>query len=769
MADTTLSLCCNVPNEVSRCSSGGEMDDIGALSDEVSNIVLESDVDLRIYSKRVEEQLESLESSAVETYVRMGPSVVELHKKISTCCKTLERMETILADFHRDLGNISSDIQDLQIRSMNMHQRLQNRQAVRGELSQFLSDMVIPDALIQHILLTPVTEQEFIENLHELDHKLKMIADQGVSEYPACQDIGSLLKKLKTKAVTRIREFLLEKIKVLRKPMANYQVPQSQLLRFRYFYAFLLIHERELAREVRGSYLFTMEKVYFAYFKTYASKLLKLQADSTLEKDDLVGKKSDELNNWNQNSGPSSVVNVLQSSSATTNQSTSRPGQFGLGGRAERLLTKEGLQAAILLPHAAAKNESKYLMEEVYRSINYALLDTACREYVFLGDFFLHSFSSPVSSSKASLTSEQAAASLFDKVFGRTLGTLETSVMPTLIQVGQYDLLGVLLSIQLTHSMISLMRERGVPVLDRYWFNQLDAMWSRVVDRMEAHIASLRSLDTTQFAHLAALHLRAQRGASINEAAAVANLSPRAYSLIRPHPVARRYAELAASLHTIGSALSVSGASKEGGETVGQVEGHNLDPRVVLALSRMHAEFEAACYRLAKALPRNRLRLVFLINNFDLIVSVLSEKGAGNSPEVNRCREAIGMHTTAYIDQALLPYFGSMINFIQFVEKRGPDETVDQNEEGRVTRIVKGFNIDWKNSIEKINSEIMLEFANFTLGTQIFHALLSQLVQVYHRFQRAMTLPPYKSMPVRNQLVSIHQIMNEIKGFKSNF
>lgn len=84
-------------------------------------------------------------------------------------------------------------------------------------------------------------------------------------------------------------------------------------------------------------------------------------------------------------------------------------------------------------------------------------------------------------------------------------------------------------------------------------------MWSRAVDRMEAHIASLRTLDTTQFAQLAALHLRAQRGGSINEAAAVANLSPRAYSLIRPHPVARRYAKLAASLHTIGSALSVSG------------------------------------------------------------------------------------------------------------------------------------------------------------------------------------------------------------------
>lgn len=42
-------------------------------------------------------------------------------------------------------------------------------------------------------------EQEFIENLHELDHKLNMIADQDLSEYPACQDIGSLLKKIKIK------------------------------------------------------------------------------------------------------------------------------------------------------------------------------------------------------------------------------------------------------------------------------------------------------------------------------------------------------------------------------------------------------------------------------------------------------------------------------------------------------------------------------------------------------------------------------------------
>lgn len=72
------------------------------------------------------------------------------------------------------------------------------------------------------------------------------------------------------------------------------------------------------------------------------------------------------------------------------------------------------------------------------------------------------------------------------------------------------------------------------------------------------------------------------------------------------------------------TSLSTTEATREGVEAIGQAEEERLDGRLVLALSRMHAEFEATCYRLAKALPRNRLRLVFLINNFDLIIGVLT-------------------------------------------------------------------------------------------------------------------------------------------------
>uniref|UniRef100_A0A183BBP5 Vacuolar protein sorting-associated protein 52 homolog n=1 Tax=Echinostoma caproni TaxID=27848 RepID=A0A183BBP5_9TREM len=99
-------------------------------------------------------------------------------------------------------------------------------------------------------------------------------------------------------------------------------------------------------------------------------------------------------------------------------------------------------------------------------------------------------------------------------------------------------------------------------------------------------------------------------------------------------------------------------------------------------------------------------------------------------------------HTATFIDEALAPYFGSLISFVRDAESRHARggtssssamlwEPVDgksgsniRAEETRVTRIIKGFNIDWKNSIEKIHEEIMTEFANFTLGTQIFQVSL---------------------------------------------
>ena len=61
----------------------------------------------------------------------------------------LQTMEGMLKGFQTDLSSISSEIQMLQEQSIAMNVRLKNRQSVRGELSQFVDEMVVSEAMIK--------------------------------------------------------------------------------------------------------------------------------------------------------------------------------------------------------------------------------------------------------------------------------------------------------------------------------------------------------------------------------------------------------------------------------------------------------------------------------------------------------------------------------------------------------------------------------------------------------------------------------------------
>lgn len=60
-------------------------------------------------------------------------------------------MEKMLVGFQSDLGSISSEILYLQRKSITMSQQLHNRQAVRGQLTQFIDDMAVPESLIMSV------------------------------------------------------------------------------------------------------------------------------------------------------------------------------------------------------------------------------------------------------------------------------------------------------------------------------------------------------------------------------------------------------------------------------------------------------------------------------------------------------------------------------------------------------------------------------------------------------------------------------------------
>ncbi|KAI8771205.1 vacuolar protein sorting-associated protein 52 isoform X5, partial [Biomphalaria glabrata] len=259
------------------------------LEDEIVKEALKKGVDLRHYSKEIEQELLKVENESVQDYIKESQNIASLHRQIAACDTILERMEQMLNGFQGDLSSISTEIQSLQDQSIAMNVKLKNRQSIRGELSQYVDEMVIPETMIKSILECPVTEDDFKEQLHELNHKINFVKEQSFRDARACLDVKDILEKLKIKAISKIREFLLQKIYAFRKPMSNYQIPQNTLLKFRIFNEFLMANERHVAKEVRDEYIDTMSKIYYSYFKGYSSRLTKLQFEEAAARDDLMG------------------------------------------------------------------------------------------------------------------------------------------------------------------------------------------------------------------------------------------------------------------------------------------------------------------------------------------------------------------------------------------------------------------------------------------------------------------------------------------------
>ena len=52
---------------------------------------------------------------------------------------------------------------------------------------------------VRHILETSVTEREFLQQLHELNHKINFVKEQSFKDARSCLDVSDTLEKLKIK------------------------------------------------------------------------------------------------------------------------------------------------------------------------------------------------------------------------------------------------------------------------------------------------------------------------------------------------------------------------------------------------------------------------------------------------------------------------------------------------------------------------------------------------------------------------------------------
>lgn len=189
------------------------------------------------------------------------------------------------------------------------------------------------------------------------------------------------------------------------------------------------------------------------------------------------------------------------------------------------------------------------------------------------------------------------------------------------------------------------------------------------------------------------------------------------------HFVTRRYAELLASILVLNkefpAALKSFGIEKE--------------------MKPLRVAISGLLGRLGDLLEDNQEKMLFLINNYDVILSVTTEREITNSQDTQHFESLLSGMIDKYVNAQLQKHFSSLL---QFVKKHAvPDDETGawqisaqpQCDAKVIEDILREFAESdyWKKRVEEINKEIMKSFHNFETGTVIFEKVLSSLFDYY--------------------------------------
>lgn len=168
---------------------------------------------------------------------------------------------------------------------------------------------------------------------------------------------------------------------------------------------------------------------------------------------------------------------------------------------------------------------------------------------------------------------------------------------------------------------------------------------------------------------------------------------------------------------------------------------------------------------MAAIFPTRKEQLIYLINNYDLVLGVLMEHTRDNSKEAEAFREQLNARSAEYVEEILAPHFGGIIQFVRECELFYKKELFEElrKQERKSLALVASFSANWKKSLEELNREVLLSFPSLLTGSQLLQLALASLVQYYHRFHKLLT------PNARYQLTNIHVIMVEMKKYKCNY
>lgn len=812
--------------------------------DEVVREALARGVDLRLYARQVEGELRSMEALSIRDYVGQADAVAALFEQICHCEGVLGGMQGMLGTFQGSLGGISREIRTLQEQSLSLSVSMSNRKALAGKLDTFLSKVSVPESLIARIVEGAV-DDAWMTDLAALADKLQYVqkgvrgdsaapapapapaalsagagagadgaaASDGSSASGPASDGGTLadltvnpfstpvgreslpaLERLRQAACEKLRAFLLRAVGDLAKPKTNTAKGQEFVLaRFAPGMAFLNDFDPPAAREVRGRYAEAMSRVYEDIFRKYYGELRAgAQAPGAL-KGDTLAEYSPQARLAAAVAADSSLAPLAQALGTRLLVDpfeigpAPAPGSGGAGaggpgappgGPASRAAILPAADAPptpshVLVAEAAGPAGRRLPHEVIWRHVTRHLMDVACAEFAFCLRFF-----------GASLSRE-----MFSLVMSRPIQALLRGLEEWLMETG--DAPGLLVMAALTAAHRRIMRDdRRCGELDGFFDRVAMLLWPRIKQVLDAHIASLRALKDSPLPGSAGGGAGAG-GAGAGAAAGagggrrlVANPAD-----LGPHPVMRRYGELACTFLLLHRQLAAA---------------HLSDEMLPVHLAAMAKEADAVLQRAAAELPSRPAKLVFAVSNYSACLATAAARGV--APEdVASWERSAATASDAFVDAQLEAHFPSVKAFVRKGEAAAaaaaaaagvalpptasappsilslPESLAVPLDAGEAQAVLRDFNAAWRNAARALSEDCGRLFAPppgapagsgaaasaSALANAMLRRTLAALVSLYDRFAALLArgLPAAGAAAVLREVVPSAVVVMELKKY----
>lgn len=94
-------------------------------------------------------------------------------------------------------------------------------------------------------------------------------------------------------------------------------------------------------------------------------------------------------------------------------------------------------------------------------------------------------------------------------------------------------------------------------------------------------------------------------------------------------------------------------------------------PNEIVSRLLLDLQNEVECFmlRMAAIFPERKNQLIYLINNYDLILGLLLERTRDNTKEAEAFREQLEARSNEYVEEILGPHIGGIIQFVKDCEK----------------------------------------------------------------------------------------------------